>query len=712
MYVDIPALRPGTVGAFAFAILCAFVAAVVRLAIDPYVAGSQYVTFHPAVIVATLIGGMRAGALCGALSFVPLGLFIRPLDPVGLLMFVAVMAFNVVVSGAMRFAVERHRQLGRTLECRIAERTTELTERNRELDAANRQFREANEEMLAMYDCGALMLGRINRDGVVVDANRACMEDLGFARSDVVGRPYCKGVWWRLSAEVEDYIHGRVAGALAGEPSRGETRFVTGNGEERVCDLSLMPIRDDDRRTASVLFAGLDVTERARQYRATFENAAVGIAHVSADLRWLRANQAMCRIVGWPMNELLSTPFADISHPDDFAVDLANIEQVRSGRIDSYDLDKRYLRKDGTIVWARLTVGSVRRPDGSLDYFVAVIEDITARRRAEEELAKSEERFRTSILHSPAPTALYDDREQIIALSQSWLAAAGLSAGDVRRIDDWTIRAHGDRSDEMLHLFRSIIATEPQGRVDELVLTLGGHKRIWSFVTSCLGALSDGRRLFVTVSQDVTDRKAYEEQLELLVREARHRTKNILGLVQAVARQTAAADPERFVETFTERIQALAGNQDLLVKNQWQGADVGDLVRVQLAHFADLVGSRITVRGPPLRLNATAAQAVGLALHELATNAGKYGALSTDGGRVDVEWRTDNGDFALAWTERGGPPVWPPERHGFGTTVIEKMAKATVGGEVNLDYAPSGLTWHLTCPAANAIEGAADTHRT
>jgi two-component sensor histidine kinase len=168
---------------------------------------------------------------------------------------------------------------------------------------------------------------------------------------------------------------------------------------------------------------------------------------------------------------------------------------------------------------------------------------------------------------------------------------------------------------------------------------------------------------------------------------------------------TAAKErSEDFVESFTERIQALAANQDLLVKNQWQGADVEDLVRVQLAHFANLVGSRISVRGPKLRLNAAATQAVGLAVHELATNAGKYGALSTDAGRVDVSWHRDDDTYTMGWIERNGPPVRPPECRGFGSTVVESMAKRATGGKVELDYAPSGFEWHLTCPAANALE--------
>src|SRR5262252_8568741 len=189
------------------------------------------------------------------------------------------------------------------------------------------------------------------------------------------------------------------------------------------------------------------------------------------------------------------------------------------------------------------------------------------------------------------------------------------------------------------------------------------------------------------------------------MREVNHRAKNMLSLVQAIARQTAAREPEDFIGCFTERIQALAANQDLLIRNEWQGVDMEDLVRAQLAHFADLVGSRIGVHGPKLHLNAAAAQAIGLALHELATNAGKYGALSVDAGHVDVGWQFDDGGiFTMGWTERDGPPVSPPRRRGFGSTVITWMAKRSVDGEVELDYAPSGLVWHLTCPAANALE--------
>jgi PAS domain S-box-containing protein len=205
-------------------------------------------------------------------------------------------------------------------------------------------------------------------------------------------------------------------------------------------------------------------------------------------------------------------------------------------------------------------------------------------------------------------------------------------------------------------------------------------------------------------AQDITERKEREEKEHLLMREINHRAKNMLSVVASIAHQTSARNPEDFVERFSERVQALSANQDLLVRNEWKGVEIADLVRAQLAHFADLVGSRIVLGGPELRLNPASAQAIGLALHELATNAGKYGALSTDKGRVDIGWGTDGDTFTMSWTEREGPPVTAPRQRGFGTLVMESMAERSVDGTVDLDYAPSGLTWRLTCPAGNALE--------
>jgi two-component sensor histidine kinase/PAS domain-containing protein len=219
-------------------------------------------------------------------------------------------------------------------------------------------------------------------------------------------------------------------------------------------------------------------------------------------------------------------------------------------------------------------------------------------------------------------------------------------------------------------------------------------------------AYFEGARVtgFVGTLADITQRKEREERERLLMREINHRAKNMLSVVDAIAHQTATRNPEDFIDRFSERVQALSANQDLLIQNAWHGVETDDLVCAQLAPFADLIGSRIVVRGPKLRLNAASAQAIGLAMHELATNAGKYGALSTDAGRLDIGWAADGDTFTMNWTEREGPPVSPPKQRGFGTTVMEAMVARSVDGAVDLHYPPSGLTWRLTCPVVKALE--------
>jgi len=207
----------------------------------------------------------------------------------------------------------------------------------------------------------------------------------------------------------------------------------------------------------------------------------------------------------------------------------------------------------------------------------------------------------------------------------------------------------------------------------------------------------------IGTAADITESRENAEKAHLLTREINHRAKNMLSVVHAISHQIAAGNPEDFARRFSERIQALAANQDLLIRNEWKGVDIEDMVRAQLAHFADLFGSRIAVQGPKLLLRGASAQAIGLALHELATNAGKYGALSTEAGRVDIRWDCDGDTFTMSWTERDGPPVSAPERRGFGTIVMKTMAERSLDGQVQLDYARSGLIWRLACPAANTL---------
>jgi PAS domain S-box-containing protein len=215
---------------------------------------------------------------------------------------------------------------------------------------------------------------------------------------------------------------------------------------------------------------------------------------------------------------------------------------------------------------------------------------------------------------------------------------------------------------------------------------------------------TDQRLMILAVARDITERKQKEAHLQMLMHEVDHRAKNILNVVQAIVQQTLASSFEEFISRFAERVQSLSASHNLLVRSAWKNVPLAELVHSQLAHFGSLVESRISVSGPDLRITAAAAQALGLALHELATNAGKYGALSTGAGHIDIHWQIDGDHFTMNWTERGGPRVEQPDQGGFGTMVITSLVKQSLDGEVQLEFAPSGLVWRTTCPVANALE--------
>jgi PAS domain S-box-containing protein len=546
----------------------------------------------------------------------------------------------------------------------------------------------------------------------------------GGMRYRAISRRYLSDLAWLFSTEVlpPDKVIGRTiyevspdaplrwrdvhARVLAGEELGQEEDFVLRkDGRAAWVRWSMRPWRNVHGRIGGALLISELITEQVKirhaladseaRFRATFENAAVGITHVAPDGSLLRFNKALSRLLGWPADELITKSVQEVTHPDDRAAELAQFKQLADGRVDSYSMEKRDLRKDGTIVWVRLTRSCVRKSDGSVDYFVAVVEDISARKNAEEALRRQADlldqshdailtwRIGDGIAYwSRGAEVLYGyPREEAIGRSSHELLRTR-SSNSIEEIEAQIAR-EGSWYGELTHATRD-------GR--EIVVE-SRHVRV-SY---------DGEIYVLETNRDITARKHAEEQVHLLMREANHRVKNLLSLVQAIARQTAAGNVEGFIGRFTERIQALAANQDPLGRDERHGADLEDLVRAHLAHFADLVGSRITVHGSKLHLNATAAQAIGLALHELATNAGKYGALSTDPGRVDLGWRLDGDALTMSWTERDGPPVRPPERRGFGTTVIDAMARQALGGEVQLDYARSGLEWHLTCPRGNAL---------
>ncbi len=229
--------------------------------------------------------------------------------------------------------------------------------------------------------------------------------------------------------------------------------------------------------------------------------------------------------------------------------------------------------------------------------------------------------------------------------------------------------------------------------------------------------------LIFSIVRDISVRREHEEKLRrdadhirFLMRELSHRTKNLLAVIQAMARQTGrtSKDIEEFERRFEARIAGLARSHDLLVKQNWQGVPLADLVRTQVSPFVERFAERVIARGPGLMLRPEAANSIGMALHELATNASKYGALSVQSGKIALDWSVE-GDpsgertFRIVWREVDGPQVQAPERKGFGHQVVGRLAAEALNGRVALDFKPSGFEWRLEAPLATVGDSYAAT---
>jgi PAS domain S-box-containing protein len=576
------------------------------------------------------------------------------------------------------------------------------------------------------------------------------------------------------------------------------------------------------------------VDESQLRFKTTFENAAVGIALIAPEGRFLMTNGRLSEIVGYSAQELAARTFHDITHPDDLAADLAQRQRMLSDAISKYSMEKRYIHKDGRAIWVNLTVGKVKKADGSVDYFISMVEDITKRRQAETRLKESEERLRRILNNLFAFVAVLTPDGVLADVNDAPVRAAGLSRAEVIGKPFWDCywwSYSGESRARLQDAFRRALLGETirydvdvrvgegrfitidfqlaplinaKGEVGEVVASAtditerrlveaklrereadlqlaqdaanlgrwswdlrtdelswtdrckalfglsqegtttyamfmaalhpGDREKVDGAVKAAIrdradydvemrslwpdGSLhwiaSKGRVYFeggapsrmVGVAFDITSRKQAEEQMSYALREVDHRAKNLLSLVQAIARQTARTEtPGEFVELFSERLRGLAASHDLLVGNRWKGVALMDLARSQLAHFKDALGSRVRLKGPAVELNASAAQTIGMAIHELATNAAKYGALKNDSGAVVIDWSMEGERFVMSWSEQGGPPVATPARKGFGQTVLVRMAQDALDAEVSLDYKPAGLEWRMACPVKNALEG-------
>jgi PAS domain S-box-containing protein len=405
-----------------------------------------------------------------------------------------------------------------------------------------------------------------------------------------------------FGGEGEELPHSKMAEVLkSGRAIRDEeVTVVRTDGKEIVVLLNIDPLINPQGRLVGAISCFQDVTERKRmvdaldrsqhdlreqeeRWSATYEHAAIGIVELDAEGRFIRVNEAICAIVGGTREELLTWRLQGRTHPDDRDVDDELYRRQVAGDIGFYSIEKRFIRRDGRVIWIAVRSSTVRDDGGHFLYGVRVV-------------------------------------------------------------------------------------------------------------------------------QDVTERKEAEERQKLLIDELNHRVKNTLATVQSLATQTARGthSPEEFRQAFEGRLIALSQAHDQLTRRHWKNADLRDIVEAATAPHITRSQDQMVISGEPVTVTPRVALTLALGLHELTTNATKYGALSAPAGRVEVAWRVERhtprpSALRIEWRERSGPPVVPPKQRGFGTRFVEGSVASELQGKARIQYEPDGLICTMDIPLDLAV---------
>jgi PAS domain S-box-containing protein len=394
----------------------------------------------------------------------------------------------------------------------------------------------------------------------------------------------------------------------SGTPVRDVERIVErADGTRLIVSVNIDPLRNAKGELVGAVNCFLDITERKRmdaaleasrlhaleqeqRLAATYEHAAIGISEIAPDGHFLRVNEAICAMSGYSREELLAARLFRYTHPDDAEPDREGFRKQVAGALDFYSVEKRFIRKDGRVIWLSVRSSPVRDAQVRLLYVVRVV-------------------------------------------------------------------------------------------------------------------------------QDITERKASEQRQKLLMDELNHRVKNTLATVQSLASQTARAarTPAVFRERFEGRLIALSKAHDQLTIHHWESVDLRELLSGSLAPYAGVGPERVILRGEDVVLRPRAVLTLAMAVHELTTNAAKYGALSVPGGRIEIHWQPVRGDngrpmLRIDWIEQGGPLVTAPEQRGFGSKLIEGSIPAELGGTARLAFESQGLRCEIVVPMeAAAVDTRAKT---
>jgi PAS domain S-box-containing protein len=541
-------------------------------------------------------------------------------------------------------------------------------------------------------------------DGVIEFWNAGAERLYGFATDEAVGRSSHSLLQTKFPIEYIEFLS-----QLRSERHwTGELRHICKDGHEVIVDSRMQLLGDD-----TVFEVNRDITDAkaltarqatlAAKFEAIFNQSGIFAAILDLEGHVEEVNNLAVDWCGYTREQILDRPFWETpwwrgSDEVQARIRFAT-HQAASGGVFREEL--RYWVADGTQRIVDFAMHPIRDQSGAVQFLHPTGIDITERRQFEQALRESEQRLRwiASIVESSDDVIISKNLDGIII---SWNKGAERVFGypsEEAIGQPITIVIPEDRHDEE----RQILTRIRRGERIEHYETVRRRKHgSLISVSLTVSPVRDAEGKIVgasKIARDITERKRSQEQIATLAREAEHRSKNLLATVQAAVHLSQSETPEGLKRAIEGRIQALANVHSLFVKSRWIGAELFTVANQELIPYTQNKETRVSIEGPEVLLEPNSAQAIAVTLHELATNAAKYGALSAADGQIEVKWsHTADGRLTLLWTETGGPPVKTPVHRGFGGKVIQGMIEQ-LKGKTHFDWRPEGLVCEITLQA-------------
>lgn len=431
-------------------------------------------------------------------------------------------------------------------------------------------------------------------------------------------------------------------------------------------------------------------------FTALVESADVGIVAKTLDGIVISWNPAAELLFGYTSEEMVGQSIRRLLPPDRTSEEDEILARIAAGdRIEQFFT--RRLHKSGREIDVQVSISPVRDSNGVIVGASKIARDASALVEARHKLEENERRFRQIANNISQLTWITDAEGTVNWVNRRFQDYCGMTAEELMAGGRIQL-VHPDHAARVLAEWGRAVESG-ENYEDEFPMrgADGSYRWFLSRALPIRNAKGEITEWFGT-NTDITEQRENSEQIRLLLHEVNHRSKNMLATVQALARKTHC-DDESFIERFERRIAGLAVNQDILVRREWRAVPLEELVRLQL-NFLGQSDRQVRIEGPDYPLAPRAAQVIGMALHELATNSLKYGALSGDDGTVDIGWKVEGDRARMWWHEKGGPPVRQPQRTGFGTMLIRDVPRSSLSADVTMNFDPDGLCWQIDAPAS------------